>query len=253
MKLGSADISKVYLGATEVTKAYLGSVEVYSSAPEPLPEYISDGLVLWLDGKVKGNTTDAWTDLVNGVVFTKKGSGVTFNSDNVQFGGSSNNCLYNTSTTDFGTSTSCTIEVCYRDIPTSGTKAAFYSYGTGGTALCFQFTGGNRVVINAGNASARPYNGAWTAETTGTYSISAARAYQNGVSKGFTGDKTYISRTAAASIIGASGRGASTYYDALGGKMHSLRIYNRQLTEEEVLHNQAIDNTRFNLGLTINS
>ena len=219
--------------------------------PEPLPEYISDGLILWLDGKVKGSTPDAWTDLINGIVFTKRAGGVTFNSDNVQFGSSNNNALYNTSVTNFGTSTSCTIEVCYRDIPTSGSRTAFYSYGTGGTSLGFQFVGGNRVAINVGNGGGKPHNGVWTAETTGTYSISTARAYQNGVSKGFTSDNSYQTRNAAASIIGGCGRGASTYYDCLGGKIHSLRIYNRHLSEEEVLHNQSIDNTRFHLGLEL--
>ena len=32
MKLGSTDISKIYLGSAEVTKIYLGSTEVYNSA-----------------------------------------------------------------------------------------------------------------------------------------------------------------------------------------------------------------------------
>lgn len=38
MKLGSTDISKVYLGSTEVAKAYLGDTLVFDSIPpEPLP------------------------------------------------------------------------------------------------------------------------------------------------------------------------------------------------------------------------
>lgn len=213
--------------------------------------YITDGLVLHLDGIEKGSTPDAWTDLIGGIVFTKKAGGVTFNSDNVQFGTASNNALHNTTTTNFGTSNSCTIEVCYRDIPTSGTRCAFYAYGTTATSVGFQFTGGNKIIFNVGNAAGRTYNGIWTAETTGTYSISSALAIQNGTSKGFLSDKNYVSRNAQAAIVGGSGRGASTYYDCLGGKIHSLRIYNRHLTEEEVLHNQAIDNTRFHLGLEL--
>lgn len=38
MKLGSTDISKVYLGTAEVTKAYLGSVQVHGGAT-PVPPY----------------------------------------------------------------------------------------------------------------------------------------------------------------------------------------------------------------------
>jgi hypothetical protein len=218
-------------------------------APEPLPEYISDGLVLWLDGKVKGNTTDAWTDLVNGVVFTKKGSGVTFNSDNVQFGNGRNNALHNTSSYVFTNSSVGTIEVCYRDVPTSTSEShtIFYSYGNVNYSIGFSFYKGT-VLFSVGN-SVTKLTGKWIVGSTGTYSISNARAYQNGVNVGFNTNKDYQTRSDVAAIVGA-GKG---YYSALNGKIHSIRIYNRHLTEEEILHNQAIDNTRFNLGLTINS
>lgn len=211
--------------------------------------YITDGLVLHLDGIEKGSTPEAWTDLINGIIFTKKAKGVTFNNDNVQFGGSNNNCLQNTSSYDFGTSYTITIELCYRDIPTSGTRTAFYAYGTTNRSISFQFLNGNCVVYSAGNGTP-PKNGNWTAETTGTYSVSTALVMQNGESKGFASTDNYISRKYVGSIIGGSGRGL-TIYECLDGKIHSLRIYNRHLSEEEVLHNQAIDNKRFNLGLNI--
>lgn len=212
--------------------------------------YITDGLVLHLDGIEKGSTPDAWTDLINGVVFTKRAGGVTFNSDNVQFGSGSNNCLQNTTTYDFGSSYTITIELCYRDIPTSGDRTAFYAYGTTSHSVSLQFRGGNRVAYSVGNGTP-PNNGNWTAETTGTYSVSTALAMQNGVNMGFSTNKNYISRYFVGSIVGGGGRSASTVYDCLNGKIHSLRIYNRHLTEEEVLHNQAIDNTRFHLGLEL--
>lgn len=37
---------------------------------EPLPEYIQDGLVFWLDGIDKGNITGKWIDLIGGIEFT---------------------------------------------------------------------------------------------------------------------------------------------------------------------------------------
>lgn len=48
MKLGSSDISKIYLGSTEVSKAYLGATQVYGGS-QPLPydaevEYIQGGI-----------------------------------------------------------------------------------------------------------------------------------------------------------------------------------------------------------------
>ena len=214
--------------------------------------YITDGLILYLDGIEQGDTANVWTDLINGLQYVKNSStGITFNDNNVAFGSSNNQCLYN-SRAEFVNASAGTIEACYRDVPTSGTKTLFYSVGIGssgygGQGISFQFVGGNRVAFSAGNAVTRPKNGAWTAGATGTYSISAARIYQNGVSKSFTTSTDYPSRINAVSVIGGNG----SYQQTLGGKIHCIRIYNRQLTEEEVLFNQRIDNMRFNLGLTI--
>lgn len=37
MKIGTTDVSKIYIGSTGVTKVYLGATEVYSSSVEPTP------------------------------------------------------------------------------------------------------------------------------------------------------------------------------------------------------------------------
>ena len=55
IKLGISDLSKAYVGSSEVSKMYLGSELVYSA--EELP--ISNGLLYWLDGKdIKSGMTD---------------------------------------------------------------------------------------------------------------------------------------------------------------------------------------------------
>ena len=60
MKLGSSDISKVYLGTTEVTKAYLGSVVVHEGV-NPLPsgykkmKYIQNATNAYIDTGIKPN------------------------------------------------------------------------------------------------------------------------------------------------------------------------------------------------------
>lgn len=47
MKIGTSDVSKIYLGSTEVTKVYLGTTEIYSASVTPTPEpSTSDTLVL---------------------------------------------------------------------------------------------------------------------------------------------------------------------------------------------------------------
>lgn len=55
MKLGSTDISKIYLGSTEVSKAYLGSVQVHSGASPVLP-YDAEIEYIECDGSAYINT-----------------------------------------------------------------------------------------------------------------------------------------------------------------------------------------------------
>lgn len=85
MKLGSTDISKVYLGSTEVTKAYLGSVQVHGGATPVLPydaqvEYLQSSGTQYIDISVtSGNSTDITMDLQ-----------LTSVSGSIRFVGSSN-------------------------------------------------------------------------------------------------------------------------------------------------------------------
>ena len=214
--------------------------------------YITDGLVFYLDGIEQGNTSGAWTDLVGGIVFTKKAGTVTFNSDNVQFNGSSNNCLVSSidGSGAIPSSVSATIEVCYNNTSGKTNKSLFYG-GYFNPGLSFHINNTTDIVWGAGN-SQKPARGYHTNQAKTTYSISRARAFENFEEKTF-GSGSYVSLGSTYIIVGGSGRSASTFYDVFEGKIHAIRIYNRQLTEEEVLANQAVDNTRFNLGLTINT
>ena len=57
MKLGSTDISKVYLGSTEVTKAYLGSTLVHEG--KTIIDQLKDlGCVMWFPLKASGQLSD---------------------------------------------------------------------------------------------------------------------------------------------------------------------------------------------------
>ena len=93
--------------------------------------------------------------------------------------------------------------------------------------------------------------GLHTNQAKTTYSISRARAYENCIGQSFSTNKGYMTGANSKIIVGGSGRGASDIYDVFNGQIYSIRIYNRQLTEAEVLNNQRIDNTRFNLGLAV--
>ena len=47
---------------------------------------------------------------------------------------------------------------------------------------------------------------------------------------------------------GTSGGASSNYFT---GNLYSIRVYNRKLTQEEMLKNQQVDNKRFNLLLSL--
>ena len=85
-----------------------------------------------------------------------------------------------------------------------------------------------------------------TLPTKGTAGVNVSRAIANGVGMTAYGN-TYLSgRSGTYSYIGRRSNGNYFY-----GKIYSIRIYNRTLTEAEILANQNVDNLRFNLGLTL--
>lgn len=77
MKLGSADISKVYLGSTEVSKAYLGGTVVHEGKTviEQLQEL---GCVMWFPLKESGQLTD----VIGNKTIVPTGTSVRWDSTN---------------------------------------------------------------------------------------------------------------------------------------------------------------------------
>lgn len=213
------------------------------SAPAPSGGYVTDGLILWLDGIDKGNTSGAWTDKVNGDVFTAY-NGVTFGTDYVQLDKSQSQYLDNSSFTSVPSTSDGTIEIVISEysenatqivfLPTSSGKLAFGIYSSGQDRIIWS-SGGNKLTVNITEKS--------NAEKT--FSISDDRQFINGT-QGTTNSNNAWSSLGSVNYIGR--RQSGNYFN---GKIHSIRIYNRKLTEAEVLQNQRYDNARFNLGLTI--
>lgn len=199
-------------------------------------KYVTDGLVLRLDGIDKGPDSTAWVDLVNGYSFANNGA--VFNSDHIYLNGSS--YLAGSATPLFPTTNIGTIEAVYE-------REA--DYGT----IIMAPAGSNQVAL--GNI--RGYGLLWSAglnrpkysdmPSFGSVSISLARALGNGVA--LTQNGASYMGSGPASTPAYIGRRHNGHY--FTGKIYSIRIYNRQLTEAEVLSNLATDNVRFNLGLTL--
>ena len=197
--------------------------------------YITDGLVLHLDGIDKGTTdTTKWVDLVGGKVFNLYNC--TIGNNYVQFNGSTSYGLYS------GT-WSCpdtTIEVIASSLSSSIGFAYAERSGMFGalTSSYFYFryaTGVNNGAVakaglcNSANSSAAVINGVdWTTALM---------------------PSNYGGNSSAGVVC--LGKRDTTSPNFFYGKIYAIREYNRKLTVDEMIANQKIDNERFNLGLTI--
>lgn len=237
--LGPIKINKAFFGSNRVKKAYLGETLVYEDSGGNAEDYVQSGLVLHLDAKLPGNTSGQWKDLKAGVVFTNYGA--VFNKDHVYFNGTSSylsNTTFNTPTTADGT-----IEVVYdADRYNSGNSVELiYMPKSTSASLAFGLVNTSKTYIWGVKTSRNKY----TTFKNGSVSISLARALHNGVAMTKNGSDYWASPNTT-TYIGK--RSTGNYFK---GKIYSIRIYNRQLTQEEVLQNLAVDNIRFNLGLTL--
>lgn len=232
IKIGNTGIVGVYKGSTPITSIYKWLDLVYKTG-SPIPsadDYVQDGLVFQLDGIDKGNVEGAWVDRKAGKEFTLNNCIV--NSDNIEFNGTDSSAVYN-QLLDFGTTT--TVEVVYiretngGTIISSGSKVqlivVYDSTGYGN-----RFFTGNQVT------------GTTLPDTTTIHTLSiptSGRPILDQIAQPKTYKKFYsVSDTN--TYVG----GNPSY---LKGKIYSIRIYNRNLTQAEMMKNQMIDIQRFNI------
>lgn len=231
---GAARSKVVTFSAGNVSK----TLTVEQAAGTPTPAYVSNGLVLWLDGIEKGNNNTAWIDKVNGTSFTNHGA--TFNNDHVYFDGIDDylsNTTYSPPTSGTGT-----IEVVIDNEDFGQTTALVFMARTR-AGIGFGATAAKYILYSCG-ATQRPRSIATLAKAS--FSISNAGKYQNGVELSTSGSDYWGGQVSGTNFIGK--RNTGNYFK---GKIYSIRIYNRQLSESEILANLAVDNARFNLGLSL--
>lgn len=204
--------------------------------------YIKDGLVLWMDGIDKGNVSGAWVDKVAGHIFTNE-NGFTDGSNYVGLNGLQTQYFKNTTFPAQVRSTS-TIEAVMKDYSNPGIlfmpKSSGIAFGVRASGVTILWTAGN-----TGNENPVDFTGSPI-----VFSINHNVAIFDGAEQTFWPTSNGWAGPDSNNYIGTrytSGAFSTTFT----GKVYSLRIYNRLLTKEEILHNQRIDNRRFNLGLTI--
>lgn len=204
--------------------------------PGPAPgQYVQDGLILHLDGIDKGNTEGKWTSLVGGYEFTNYRA--VFNENNVEFNVANSPYVENT---DFVVplATVGTIEICYETSVTAAIQRLFWPITTNGAgrfAVGFYYTSSTLKLIWSYNLSKPMYV---PVPSKGTVSVNNVAAVSNGSAMTQSGSD-YWTGTNLTNKIGHQ----------FTGKIYSIRIYNRQLTKAEMTANQAVDNSRFGLGL----
>lgn len=252
--------------------AYGGTAPKFPWDEEVIPEgdisnYVQNGLVFHLDGINKGNNSDAWTDLIGGVDFPNHGASAEEKGWDLD--GQSSWLGYDTNSYNLPFSMeNCTIEVCFYDkainqgtgVP--GSTAFLCSFGSQSDAGTNQTNG---AYVNLCDSSDTKYiNGCYLDGTTNVYadslvdsvaantlSINKGAALHNGQALSSLG-RNHWANVKGGRLIGVQNhtRGKQNYFN---GKIYAIRVYNRILTPAEMLHNQHVDNARFNLDLFNNS
>ena len=225
---------RIFKGNTEILKIFKGiNLEWEKAIPIPSADaYVQDGLVFQLDGIDKGNVEGAWVDRKAGKQFTLNNCIV--NSDNIQFNGTDSKAVYN-QLLDFGKTT--TVEVVFTREKVFGT---IISSGTKVELMALQLNSGYKYRYFSGNQ----VTGMVFPDTTTIHTLSiptSGRPILDQIAQPKTSKDFYSeSDTDTNTYVG----GGPSYSK---GKIYSIRIYNRNLTQAEMLKNQMIDIERFNI------
>lgn len=215
----------------DILRIMKGDSEVW-----PLTQYITDDLVYHFDGIDKGTDATRWTDLVSGAYFTLNShSSVGENSVIMDGAG----YLIGSAGMAVGYSLG-TIEACVER--TSGTSSGIVFFSSGTSGLSIIISGSGMCFAGASNCQfALPRVDKFIWSSTNQMCV------YNGTKYTSISNNTW-NNSASVATLGGRNNGTAYYF---AGKIHSIRIYNRKLSDKEILINQRIDNSRFNMGLSI--
>lgn len=202
-------------------------------------DYIKRGLVFHLDGADFDGTE--WVDRIGGVKYTASLSASSTSDGGVLLNDS---LLIGNSYVNVGYSVG-TLEIVYKRIKTINWDAVFWQGQN--NRFCYMLTSG-RVAWHGGRNQATKEVGG--INTIFTHSLSNAHNYFNKESKG-NGSTSSWNNQYTNSVIGKYARSDSTYDTSYvaNGTIYQIRIYNRQLTSEEIMHNADIDIAKYNISI----
>lgn len=229
------NIGDVYVGSTKIAEAYVGSQLIYKAEILPANSYIQDGLTFHLDGIEKGADDGKWVDLIGGKKLT---GGAT--SMNKCFSFSS---TYLSNSTYLPANADYTVEVIYVQTSTNSQGSVIFcsSDASNTNYICVVRKGSNMLFLNKKNT----YTLSNAANNTPIYiSANMTRALYNGNVLSPNSSTDYWSGNKTTSIGRSLSSGVRYQFN---GRVYSIRVYNRRLTEEEQRFNYAIDKKRFQI------
>lgn len=134
-----------------------------------------------------------------------------------------------------------TLEICTSKIVNSTKDQAIFINGFNGLSLRKQ---NSYTIIKQLYSTSSENNACRSVKDSQIHTITSEYVYEDGIKIPVNTQRSWNQTYDV--VIG--GRGSVTYE----GDIHSLRVYSRKLTDDEILYNQRVDNVRFNLGINLN-
>ena len=246
---------KVFKGNTEILKIFKGmNLEWEKVIPIPSADaYVQDGLVFQLDGIDKGNVEGAWVDRKAGRQFTLNNCIV--NSDNIEFNGIDSEAIDNDNNTFPTVPKNYTIEVVlyYGGGTILSQNSTITGYGSPMMVALYSTTYYFTIGRNLYAVEALPENKymclqAWAKGQTDTIQVNCngdVLASRQGTDSIIDNNFFAYGRPS----VGCVWVSSSDRSGQLLGKVYSIRLYNRLLTEEERYNNMVVDYMRFRIPI----
>lgn len=223
--------------------------------------YITDGLIHRWDGidntsSGHDSSVTTWKDLIGSydLDFGDTTSGLAWNSNSITFNGATNSYLWST-TGNIESAVNKTVEIVLEPSQSAvQTVAQPFCEGTSTTDAIGKVNIFADNTVSTQGKSAVTYNTGLSATTAvrsivGTFTSTPAvnKVYVNG-SEASVSSKTHsMKNTYNRMIVGASKSSDSNNGYQFTGKIYAIRIYNRNLSAEEIAQNYATDVQRFGL------
>ncbi len=215
---------------------------------ETASRYVQDGLLACWDGVenagvgVHDSAATTWVDLVGGRAFTL--NNVTVADDRMVFAGTqqSYGTMGSTDTAaTFEKATKGTLEVVYASDTGTGSQIIIQSSTTSGVMLSIWDT--TKIIASIASAPIFTYTSGTATNSVSVRYASAkpTAAYAGGVALS-SPSNNYWGSEAGKTTIGTRNSRANNPFK---GSIYCVRLYNRQLTEDEVRANYAVDVHRF--------